>query len=175
MSLTIEDYERRKAEINIADYPHRVEHIFQAFRDSEQRNVPVGSRLDKINTLYNHDYGKDHFDYNTSCNVTDEAEVMALILDYADIDKEHMLEHSPLLASHYMTFKKAGLNVDTKSLYEYLKDELPVHLERYGLIKKLNDAEMQAYEPILERDAEEIDRQNSITIQRDLERLTTKA
>jgi hypothetical protein len=161
MSLTIEDYERHKAEVNMKDYPHRVEHIFQAFHDCEKQNVPVGNRLDRIDTLYNHDYGKDHFDCNTSCPVTDEAEVLALILDYANIDKEHMIEHSPLLTAHYETFKRAGLNVDTKPLYEYLKDELSVHLERYGLIKKLSDADMQAYEKVLEKDAEEIEQQNS--------------
>jgi hypothetical protein len=164
MARTIADFEQPKVDIDIADYPHRIEHIFQAFRNSEQQNIPVGSRLDKINTIYNHEYGKSLLEDNTSCPVTDEAEVMALMLDYTDIDKEHMLEHSPLLAAHYRTFKQAGLNVDTKQLYEYLKGELPFHLERYGLIKKLNDAEMQAYEPILERDAEEIDRQNGIVM-----------
>ncbi len=137
--MSFADHIIKSAGIDVQEYPTRLAIIFKAYETCKRDNVPVGRRLDKICTLYDVMYGGDAFS-GTICPVTNEAEIMALIIKHIPgIKTDKLIEQAPLLAAQYEHFKNSGVkDIDTKSLYEYLKPELEMHLKRYSIPTKEN-------------------------------------
>ena len=119
------------AKMNQDEYPERIKYIVAALKACRQSDTPVGLRLDRIMSLYNHFYGKDHF---SEIPITNEAEVLALIIDHVKLDRKALKKRAPLLSFYYESFRKSRLDVDTKSLYDFLKPEIKTHLRRYSIL-----------------------------------------
>ena len=110
------------------DYLERVKFIFAALEACKKTNTPVGLRLERIMALYNQFYGKKHF---TEIPITDEVEVLALIVDRLKIDRELLKIHAPTMVFYYNILKRSELEIDTQALYDYLEPEIEKHIKRY--------------------------------------------
>jgi hypothetical protein len=116
------------------EFWERAKYISAALRACTATDTPVGLRLEKIIALYNHFYGKDHFN---EMPITDEAEIIALLLDRVDIDRETLCQHAPDMVKYHERYKRSGVAIDIDLLHNYLAPELDRHLKRYGLVKEL--------------------------------------
>ena len=110
------------------EYHERIKYIFAALEACRLSDTPVGLRLERIMALYNQFYGKKHF---TEIPITNEVEVLALIIDHLNIDRERLKTQAPTLSYYYDILKRTDLQFDTKPLYEFLEPELEKHLKRY--------------------------------------------